>query len=99
MTDEEIARKIQEVDDRSRSNTIRLNEVEQKLQDNSVMLENIARISQRQDDMESDLKEIKSDVKMLTVKPAQRWESIVNTIILGIVGALVAAALAVFGLN
>ena len=99
MTDEEIARKIQEVDDRSRSNTIRLNEVEQKLQDNSVMLENIAHISQRQDDMESDLKEIKSDVKMLTVKPAQRWESIVNTIILGIVGALVAAALAVFGLN
>lgn len=99
MTDEEIARKIQEVDDRSRSNTKRLNEVELKLQDNSKMLENIARISQRQDDMESDLKEIKSDVKMLTGKPAQRWESIVNTIILGIVGALVAAALAVFGLN
>lgn len=98
MTDEEIARKIQEVDDRSRSNTKRLNEVELKLQDNSKMLENIARISQRQDDMETDLKEIKNDVKTLTSKPAQRWDTIINTIVTGLVGALVAAALVVFGL-
>lgn len=98
MTDEEIARKIQEVDDRSRSNTKRLNEVELKLQDNSKMLENIARISQRQDDMETDLKEIKNDVKTLTSKPAQRWDTIINTIVTGVVGALVAAALVVFGL-
>lgn len=98
MTDEEIARKIQEVDDRSRSNTKRLNEVELKLQDNSKMLENIARISQRQDDMETDLKEIKNDVKTLTSKPAQRWDTIINTIVTGVVGALVAAALMVFGL-
>ena len=98
MTDEEIACKIQEVDDRSRSNTKRLNEVELKLQDNSKMLENIARISQRQDDMETDLKEIKNDVKTLTSKPAQRWDTIINTIVTGVVGALVAAALVVFGL-
>lgn len=99
MTDEEVAIKLQDIDFRCRSNTERLDEVEAKLDDNSEMLATIARIGQRQDYMESDLKEIKQDVKSLTGKPAQRWESIVNTIILGIVGALVATALAVFGLS
>lgn len=48
--------------------------------------------------METDLKEIKNDVKTLTSKPAQRWDTIINTIVTGLVGALVAAALVVFGL-
>lgn len=95
MTDEEIARHLQEVDDRSRSNTKRLNEVEKKLEDNSEILANIARITQRQEDMDADLKEIKDDVKLLTDKPGQRWELIITTAITGIVSAIVAALIAV----
>ena len=99
MTDEEITRKFQDVDNRVSSNTARIDALEAKSDGYSQMLASIARIGQRQDDMDADLKEIKSDVKTLTEKPARRWDSIVSNVILAVVGALVAPALAVFGLS
>ena len=47
-------------------------------------------IAQKQMDMDTDLKEIKSDVKSVILKPAKRWDSIVEKAILAAVGVLVA---------
>lgn len=47
--------------------------------------------------MENDVKEIKSDVKSLTSKPAKRWDSLVEKIILAIVAAVVGYALSHIG--
>ena len=89
MTTEELALKVQRADDRSKSNAHRLDEVEKKLADNDEMLASIARLDQRQKDMDTDVKEIKADVKALAGKPAKRWESVVDKALMAVVTALV----------
>ena len=99
MSEQEIAVKLAEVDQRSRSNTHRLEQVEKKLEDNEQLLTNVALIAQKQNTLESDVQEIKTDVKMLTAKPAKRWESVVEKIILAVVAAGVTYLLAYVGLS
>lgn len=84
---------------RSKSNSHRLDEVEHRLEDNKQMLASIAVIAKRQDDMDGDIKEIKSDVKVLTNKPAKRWESVTEKVLLLVVTALVTYGLTKFGFN
>ena len=52
----------------------------------------------REENVEDDVKEIKKDVKILTDKPGQRWEKVVETIATIVVGALVGFILAKIGL-
>ena len=99
MSEQDIAVKLAEVDQRSRSNTHRLEQVEKKLEDNEQLLTNVALIAQKQNTLESDVQEIKTDVKMLTAKPAKRWESVVEKIILAVVAAGVTYLLAYVGLS
>lgn len=88
-----------EVEARCKSNGRRLDDVERKLEDNERMLSSIAVIAKRQDDMDGDIKEIKSDVKSLTSKPAKRWDSVVEKVMLTAAGAVVAYILARLGLG
>lgn len=99
MTNEELAVKVQRVDDRSKSNAHRLDEVEKKLADNDEMLASIARLDQRQKDMDTDVKEIKADVKALAGKPAKRWEAVVEKALMATVAALVGYVLVRLGLG
>lgn len=99
MSEQEIAVKLAEVDQRSRSNTHRLEQVEKKLEDNEQLLTNVALIAQKQNTLESDVQEIKSDVKMLTAKPGKRWESVVEKVILTIVAAGLTYLIAYLGLS
>ena len=99
MTAEEMAIKVQRNEDRSKSNTHRLDEVEKKLEDNEKMLASIARLDQRQKDMDTDVKEIKADVKALAGKPAKRWESIVDKALMAAVTAIVGYVLIKLGLG
>ena len=89
MTNAELAVKVQQVEDRAESNARRLDEVEKKLADNDEMLASIARLDQRQKDMDTDVKEIKTDVKALAGKPAKRWESIVDKVLMTLVTVIV----------
>ena len=99
MTNEELALKVQRVDDRSKSNVRRLDEVEKKLADNDEMLASIARLDQRQKDMDTDVKEIKTDVKALAGKPAKRWESVVDKALMAFVVAVVGYIVVKLGLG
>ena len=99
MNEQELAVRIAEVDQRSRSNSHRLEQVEKKLEDNEQLLTNVALIAQKQNTLESDVQEIKSDVKMLTAKPAKRWESVVEKVVLALVAAVVTFMLAKIGLS
>ena len=89
---------LAEVEARSKSNSHRLDEVDRKLQDNEKMLTSIAIIAKRQDDMDGDIKEIKNDVKTLTTKPAKRWESVTEKILLLVVTAFVTYILTKVGI-
>ena len=99
MGEQDIAVKLAEVDQRSRSNTHRLEQVEKKLEDNEQLLTNVALIAQKQNTLESDVQEIKTDVKMLTAKPGKRWESVVEKVILTIVAAGLTYLIAYLGLS
>lgn len=99
MTSEEMAIVLKEVEQRSKSNSHRLDEVEKRQADNDKMLASIARMDQRQNDMDNDIKEIKTDVKTLTGKPGKRWENVVDKVVFTIVAALVAYILARVGLS
>lgn len=98
MTIEQLAVDLKEVEDRSKSNSRRLDDVEKNLSDNNKMLASIARIDQRQNDMDNDIKEIKTDVKNIVGKSGKRWDSIVEKVLLTVVAALVAYALSQVGL-
>lgn len=99
MTHEEMAMKIQQNEDRSRSNMHRLDEIDRKLEDNDKMLSSIARLDQRQKDMDGDIKEIKTDVKCLTGKASKRWDSIVEKTLLTIISILIAYIFAKIGIG
>lgn len=90
MNEQEMERRVTAVEERAKSNTHRINQVEKRQEDSEKMLHSIALIAQRQDSMEVDVKEIKADVKSLAAKPGKRWDSIVDKILLAAVGALVA---------
>ena len=49
-------------------------------------------------EMESDVKEIKADVKSLNAKPGKRWDSIVDKVIWAVLAAVIAFILGRIGL-
>lgn len=98
MDEVEIERRLTKVEDREKSNSHRLDEVEKRQEDITELVQSVATIAQKQNDMDSDVREIKTDVKALMAKPAKRWDTVVEKALLALVGALVAFALARFGL-
>ena len=99
MTTEELALMIQRTDDRSKSNSRRLDEVEEKLADNEKLLASIARLDQRQKDMDADIKEMKGDLKVIAGKPGKRWENVVDKALMAIVAAIVGYLILKLGLG
>ena len=96
--DMELEHRLTEVEARSRSNTKRLDRVEQKQEDLSELVGTVKVLAEREETVEADVKEIKSDVKDLTNKPAKRWDNLVNQIISIIIAAVAGFLLAKFGL-
>lgn len=99
MTPEEIAVKIEAVDSRSKNNSEQIKAIIKHQEENDKMLNTISLIAQRQDTMDGDIKEIKTDVKILTGKPARRWELVVDKIVLAVAAGLAAYILARLGLG
>ena len=96
--DMEIEHRLTAVEDRAASNTKRLDEVEKRQDDLDELVSTVKVLAVREENVENDVKEIKSDVKSLTNKPAQRWDGLVDKIILTLVAAVVGFILAKIGL-
>ena len=90
MNEVELERRLCVVEDRSKSNSQRLKILEQKQEDMTQLVTSVAAIAQKQRDMDDDVQEIKAEVKAINMKPAHRWESIVDKAVLAAVGVLVA---------
>ena len=93
----EYEHRLTEVEDRSKSNTKRIGEIEKRQDDLDELVSTVKVLAVREENVEIDVKEIKSDVKSLTNKPAQRWEAVVEKVILVVVAAIVGFILAQFG--
>ena len=91
-------RRLTEVEERSKSNTHRIDDIEKKQGDLSELVGTVKVLATREENVENDVKEIKEDVKTLTSKPAKRWESLMSQIITLIVAAVVGFVLAKIGL-
>ena len=90
-------RRLTEVEQRSKSNTHRLEDVEKRQDNLDKLVSTVEVLAVKETNVENDVKEIKNDVKSLTQKPAQRWESIVAEIIKLLVAALFGLLLAKTG--
>ena len=89
MTELQVERRLSRVEDRSKSNTHRLDEVEKRQEDITELVRSVSAIAQKQTDMDADMKEIKADIKSISQKPARRWETVVEKALLTAVAALV----------
>lgn len=98
MDEKDIEHRLTEVEERSKSNTHRLDEIEKRQDDLEELTSTVKVLAVREEAVENDVKEIKSDVKSLTNKPGQRWDSLVDKIILTVAAAIVGFILAKFGL-
>ena len=96
--DMEHERRLTEVEGRCKSNTHRLEEMERRQDDLDELVSTVKVLAVREEAVENVVKEIKSDVKSLTSKPAERWDSLTEKIILTIAAAVVGFFLAHFGL-
>ena len=86
--DMEHERRLTEVEGRSKSNTKRLDEVEKRQNDLDELVSTVKVLAVREENVENDVREIKSDVKSLTSKPAQRWDGLVDKVIAVVAGAI-----------
>ncbi len=94
----ETEQRITAVEQRAKSNTHRLDDVERRQNDLDELVKTVAVLAARQQTVETDVKEIKLDVKKISSKPAQRWEAIVDKLIWAVLAAVVAFFLARIGL-
>lgn len=98
MNEQEMAVKLTEVEARSRSNTHRLDKMEEEFEvlnklatAMEVMANEQKHIAETVSTMEDNLDTLKKEVKTIEEKPAKRWDGMVDKFIYGIVGALATA--------
>ena len=95
--EKEFEHRLTEVEERSKSNTYRLAEVEKRQDNLDDLVSTVKVLAVREENVENDVKEIKSDVKSLTGKPAKKWDNLVNQVISILVAGVVGFILAKFG--
>lgn len=99
MTPKQDQDRLVELEALARSNAHRMNILE-KQQDNLEELVTAVKVlAIREEKVEEDIKEIKGDVKSLTGKSGQRWDSMVEKIIGLIIAAVVGYFLAHLGMS
>lgn len=98
MDDDGIQAKIVEIDQRSKSNTHRINDLEEDNRALHTLATSVEVLATKQDTIESTVQEIKTDVKELKSVPGSKWEALVKAVVTAIVGALVGFALAHAGI-
>ena len=84
-------------EERAASNTHRLDELEKRQDNLDDLVTTVKVLAVREEAVEAVVKEIKSDVKTLTDKPAKRWDSLTDKVVLSIAAAVVGFILAQLG--
>ena len=95
--EQEFEHRLTEVEERSKSNKHRLDDMEKRQDNLDELVGTVKVLVVREENVENDVKEIKSDVKSLTGKPAKKWDNLINQVISIIVAGVVGFILAKFG--
>ncbi len=92
-------RRLTEVESRSKSNMKRLDEVEKRQNNLDDLVGTVKVLYEKEERVESDVSEIKNDVKEIKEKPGKRWDGLIDKIILTIAAAVIGFVLAKLGLG
>lgn len=87
MTNEEIAIKLQSIEDRSKSNCRRIDSIEERQSVIYDLATSVKIIATNQSSMNKKLDDVVKDVNELKSEPANRWKSLVGYIIAAIVSS------------
>lgn len=93
-----IEHRLTEVEERSKSNSHRLEELERRQDNLDDLVSTVKVLADREERVESDVKEIKTEVKNITSKSGKRWDNLINQIITIVVAAIAGFILAKIGL-
>ena len=94
--DDGIQAQVAAIDARCKSNQHRIDELEA---DNKELATSVEVLATKQETIESNVNEIKTDVKALKALPGSRWEGLIKAVVTAIVSGLVGYALALAGLG
>ena len=98
MTDEEMAVKLAETEARSKSNTHRIDKLEQSTEAINRLAPSVEVMATKQDPMNDNLDKIDGKVEQIEAEPGKRWKSVVEKVTLLVVAAVVGYILARVGL-
>lgn len=98
MTKDEI-KLITEIDQRSKSNTKRLDEHDKKINELADVHIALTKMDDKVNTIDSDVKEVKADLKEIKDKPAKRIDTIVTCIITAIIAGVIGFLFAKLGLK
>lgn len=98
MDEVEIEHRLTAVEKLAGSNRHRLDSVEKRQANLDELVSAVNVLAVREANVESDVKEIKDDVKGLASKSGKRWDSIVDKVIWAVLAAVISFVLARIGL-
>ena len=85
--------RIVEVEQRSKSNTHRIDRLEARMDEQDRLLQAIYGLQKDVEHTKSDVSEIKVSLRRVIEKPGKRWDGVVTAIITALISVLVGAAL------
>lgn len=98
MDDVELEHRLTANEKLAGSNRHRLDAVEERQGNLEKLVSAVDVLANRQETVETDVKEIKADVKVLTEKPGKRWDGIVDKLIWAVLAAVLGFVLARIGI-
>ncbi len=96
--DLEHERRLADVEARSKSNTKRIDKLEQQTEAIDKLATSVAIMAQKTEDMDGKLDTVASKVEKIEEKPAKRWNALIENIIWAIAAAGVTYILTQIGL-
>ena len=97
MDEKSIEHRLTEVEQRSKSNTKRLDKLEENTEAINRMAISIEKMAVKQEDMNGSITKLSSDVETLKAEPGKRWKFVVEKTIYFVVAAVMGFVLARFG--
>ena len=88
MTEQELSVKLAETEQRARSNMHRIEKLEQHQKDLNKLVTAVEVLASREKSVETDVKEIKADVKTITQKSGRRWDAMIDRVLYVLIGAV-----------
>ena len=97
--DLEHEKRLTETEQRTKSNTKRLDKVEKWQADFGDLISTVKVLADREERVEKDVGEIKEAVQEIREKPGNRWDGVVDKIIFAVIGGLVTFLLVKLGIG